>query len=394
MFAILGFAVSHSARAGDSDESISPVTYLDEYGVECECNDYTVITNSTNDLHYHSENWYDGWYVVTNNVTIAGQLNFSGPVTHLILADGATLTVTNGNDSAVNADSLIIYGQTNNTGMLTAIGTYCGINIWSLGVNGGNIVAIGNYCGICSYNNDIWIDSGTLTANGGYYGIYTRSAFTVNGGTVSVSGGICAHYIFFRWADLSDHITVDGYEYSEFLIYPGLYLTDGYNVYSNYLDSAQVSAITGKTLRPYLAAPTFPAYLDGADDQVKTNYLSWAMRNGYDINSEHETVFLLNVSPSAAPVELCIDDIEVIAGGVKIRVTAKAGGTTVDLSAANGVLAVAAGDNLASLAPVALPAANVTYNAGAATILIPSSTGSFVQALIRVATPPPADVSR
>ncbi len=116
MFAILGFAVSHSARAGDSDESISPVTYLDEYGVECECNDYTVITNSTNDLHYHSENWYDGWYVVTNNVTIAGQLNFSGPVTHLILADGATLTVTNGNDSAVNADSLIIYGQTNNTG--------------------------------------------------------------------------------------------------------------------------------------------------------------------------------------------------------------------------------------------------------------------------------------
>ena len=75
-------------------------------------------------------------------------------------------------------------------------------------------------------------------------------------------------------------------------------------------------------------------------------------------------------------------------GGVKIRVTAKAGGTTVDLSAANGVLAVAAGDNLSSLAPVALPAANVTYNAGAATILIPSSTGSFVQALIRVATPP------
>ena len=59
-----------------------------------------------------------------------------------------------------------------------------------------------------------------------------------------------------------------------------------------------------------------------------------------------------------------------------------------DLSAANGVLAVAAGDNLASLAPMALPAANVTYNAGAATILIPSSTGSFVQALIRVATPP------
>lgn len=81
-------------------------------------------------------------------------------------------------------------------------------------------------------------------------------------------------------------------------------------------------------------------------------------------------------------------------GGVKIRVTAKAGGTTVDLSAANGVLAVAAGDNLASLAPMALPAANVTYNAGAATILIPSSTGSFVQALIRVATPPPAGVSR
>ncbi len=47
------------------------------------------------------------------------------------------------------------------------------------------------------------------------------------------------------------------------------------------------------------------------------------------------------------------------------------------------------GDDLNSLTPKAIPAANVSYNAetGSATILIPASAGTFAQARIEIATP-------
>ncbi|MBQ6926002.1 MAG: hypothetical protein IJQ73_15295 [Kiritimatiellae bacterium] len=58
-----------------------------------------------------------------------------------------------------------------------------------------------------------------------------------------------------------------------------------------------------------------------------------------------------------------------------------------DLSQVNGILSLAAGDDLGSLAPKAVPASNVTYASGAATIFVPSSAGNFIKALLGVATP-------
>ena len=120
---------------------------------------------------------------------------------------------------------------------------------------------------------------------------------------------------------------------------------------------------------------------------MKTNYVSWAMRNGYDDAGGHEAAFLLNVAPSATPVELRIVGVELVEGGARVRVAAAAGGDSVDLSQVNGILSLAAGDALGSLAPKAVPASNVTYASGAATIFVPSSAGNFIKALLGAATP-------
>ena len=131
----------------------------------------------------------------------------------------------------------------------------------------------------------------------------------------------------------------------------------------------------------------FPTYLEGADNSVRSNYVSWAARNGEDSNSEHEDAFLLNVAPAATPVGLRIDGIDVVDGGATVRVAATAGGDAVDMSQVNGVISLAAGDELGSLALTAVPSENVTYENGEATIFVPASDGTFIRARVGVATP-------
>ena len=131
----------------------------------------------------------------------------------------------------------------------------------------------------------------------------------------------------------------------------------------------------------------FPTYLEGADNSVRSNYVSWAARNGEDSNSEHEDAFLLNVAPAATPVGLRIDCIDVVDGGATVRVAATAGGDAVDMSQVNGVISLAAGDELGSLALTAVPSENVTYENGEATIFVPASDGTFIRARVGVATP-------
>ena len=133
--------------------------------------------------------------------------------------------------------------------------------------------------------------------------------------------------------------------------------------------------------------PLFPPYLEGADEQVKTNYLAWAATYGADDAGGHEAAFLMNVAPSATPVALRIVGIEVVEGGVRMRITGTAGGAAVDMAQVNGVISVAAGDSLGALVPRAVPSANVTSESGGATVFVPSTAGAFIQAVVGVATP-------
>jgi len=50
-------------------------------------------------------------------------------------------------------------------------------------------------------------------------------------------------------------------------------------------------------------------------------------------------------------VELRIAGIEMVEGGVRIRVAATAGGAAVDMAQVNGVISVAVGDDLGALVP-------------------------------------------
>ncbi|MBQ3344712.1 MAG: InlB B-repeat-containing protein [Kiritimatiellae bacterium] len=213
------------------------IPYIDEDGTERICTDYTVLTNATGDVTYGA-NGEESWYVVTNSVTISGQLCFYYTIPHLILCDGATLAVTNANGNAIHAGDLAIYGQTNGTGTVTANGT--------------------NGAGISAADFSVTINGGTVTAIGST-GIYAHYAVTINGGTVTANGdeygdGIFASSkIILGWTNPTDSITASSY----YTIYDGVSvksdqrLTDGSNIYKDTDDlGTSPSGLAGVTLVP------------------------------------------------------------------------------------------------------------------------------------------------
>ena len=140
----------------------------------------------------------------------------------------------------------------------------------------------------------------------------------------------------------------------------------------------------------FIAGPELvavPSYLEGADDQMKAKYNAWAALNGADITGEHEAAFLLNVAQTATPVELRVVGIEVVEGGAKVRVAAAAGGDGVDLSKANGIFYVAAGDTVTNLVERAVQGTTFSGDGKTATITVPSAAGAFVKVVIGVSAP-------
>ncbi len=156
--------VSYKNAAYDS--ATNTVTYTD-----ATCDDYTVVAADTTTFE-------DGkWYVVNSDVTVNGRITVNGAA-NLILADGYTLTVTDG-VAVTDPNSLTIYGQENGTGTLTATG-------------GDDAAGIG---GIYDKSGPITINGGTINATGdddGGAGIGASDGnscgnITINGGTVNAS---------------------------------------------------------------------------------------------------------------------------------------------------------------------------------------------------------------
>ena len=253
-----------------------PVPYIDADGTERICTDYTVITNAAGDVTYGT-NGATAWYVVTNAVTISGQLYFDGTA-HLILCDGATLAVTNANADAIQASVLTIYGQANGTGTVTANGgTGNGINASFVTINGGTVTANGTNGDGISACYFVTINGGTVTANGDDYGIYAHNDVTINGGTVTANGGeygdgICAYYGFITlgWTNPTDSITASSYHAEEkgVIVKSDQRLTDGSNIYGGNLGPA----LEGATLRPYISPwDSLQAQLDAGGTVTLTN---------------------------------------------------------------------------------------------------------------------------
>ena len=185
------------------------VTYIDVNGESQNCESYTVVQNSG-----EAVTWTSGWYVVNENVTITGGIktpsNTSADI-HLILCDGATLTVTGGDESnsteslislsasvnsqteEISPSNLTIYGQSNHSGKLVAnnsgsIGIYV---IGNVTVAGGTVEATGSNTGIKAQAGDITIKRGTVTSTkeegNQNYGIYAEHDVTIEDGTVTAA---------------------------------------------------------------------------------------------------------------------------------------------------------------------------------------------------------------
>ena len=137
--------------------------------------DPTAVANSA-----AAVTWSAGWYTVSGEVTITGDVTL-GAETHLILQDGATLTI-NGKLYSGNYN-LYIYGQSEGTGKLNITNSGDAIFCYnSFEIHGGEITAVStNSRAIVTGILNVY--SGKLTATGGN-GIQFSSSFDVYGGEI------------------------------------------------------------------------------------------------------------------------------------------------------------------------------------------------------------------
>jgi len=193
------------------------------------------------------------WYVVNSDVNLTTKLTFTGD-THLILADGKTLTIDASNDAGENGvyfgmvcksveestttyHDLTIYGQTEGTGKISSkmglggsawIYDYYAKNIT---INGGQVEASGYTKGLGAYEN--------ITINGGQ--VSSQNAYITCGGTLTLG-----------WSNATDFILANSYiDDQTIAIADGKVFMSGTDLFSG---SVTATAINGKKLSP----ATFP----------------------------------------------------------------------------------------------------------------------------------------
>ena len=178
------------------------VLYIDADGSTKYCSDYTVIDPST--IAYGNKNSED-WYVVRGTVNMT-ELSFGGPA-HVILCDGASLTISGGEGQIETGYGLTIYGQSEGTGSITVNSGYDEDNQTGIGINardftlcGGSITLAGDICGLYA-TESLTVYRGSINATGNYTGSVNyhtvtdylgagicSESITINGGTVVGTG--------------------------------------------------------------------------------------------------------------------------------------------------------------------------------------------------------------
>ena len=228
------------------------VPYIDENGEEKWCGDYTLITSSNEKYNNYGADGQTNWYVVSGNVTINGQLCFRNSYSHLIVCDGASLSVSSSREAIYGSNGgLTIYGQAQGSGIITANGgageTY-GIRANNnITINGCTVNAT-RYIGINS--GDVTINRGTVTATGSVYGINGNNV-TINGGTVTATGGSNGIYannaITLGWTNPTDRIYASSYAIFNYEFAETVKVKDGQTLYAGYTspDDVTISKFTG-----------------------------------------------------------------------------------------------------------------------------------------------------
>ena len=190
--------------------ALDGIGYLDEDGEEQTANCVTALTSGSTALNA-------GWYAVTADTEINSRITCTGDV-NLILCSDTTLTAHKGITVSGEDNSLTIYQQAEaenaETGKLIidqVDSGYAGIggSLYHTGdhitINGGTVTVTGgkNAAGIGGGylgSGNVTINGGTVTATGGEY------AVSLGGGVMGASGSS----ITLSWTRLSDSITTDG----------------------------------------------------------------------------------------------------------------------------------------------------------------------------------------
>ena len=169
-----------------------PLIYM-EKGTERSCEDYNLFDDDITALS-------NGWYVVSENVTVSDRISVSGDV-KIILCDGAELTCENG-IALTDGNTLSIYGQTEGSGKLTAnssttgnaaIGSDDNGVAGDLKVYGGEIYATSNDSDRETPAIGSVDDSGSLYAAGGKLVLYSTYFRVVRVSSFSMEDGMSAY---------------------------------------------------------------------------------------------------------------------------------------------------------------------------------------------------------
>lgn len=228
------------------------IVYIDADGSKKYCTEYTAITNSEGDQTLGTDG-ETNWYVVSGDVTIGGKLRFVNSHSHIVICDGAKLTINvSGKDALKGDDDITFYGQTLGDGTINATGDYSIIAYGHVTINGGIINATGG-SGIYT-SHGVTINDGNVNATGtSKYGIYTSHSVTINGGNVNATGTEKGIYsgsaITLGWTKPTDRITANSYYCNGTIsIKSGQAFTDGIEDLSGAI--TDMSKLDGKTLRP------------------------------------------------------------------------------------------------------------------------------------------------
>ena len=303
------------------------VSYIDADGTE-QSQACTPLVSTDSDVNLST-----GWYVVSGDVTISGEINFSGD-THIILCDGATLTVNSGDKHGIYLRDGYIYCQNNGTG---------------------SIMVNSNRNGIFA-EHDLYIYGGKINVTGGWIGIFASFNISILGGNVNAlttssdatDFGIMANgTITLGCHTAADHIKATSYS-GTVTVASGQTLTDGNSAhtYTGTLSSTEIAAIAGKTLMKAMGPvcyidengqeQTCSSYtiLTGSTE-LNTNYGANGEDNWYVVNTDISTK-QLTFKDNITNIILCdnvtlsisvssLDGIDVVNGSVNIF--SQSGGT-------------------------------------------------------------------
>lgn len=155
----------------------------------------TAVANSAANV-----TWSAGWYTVSGNVTITGDVTL-GADTHLILQDGATLTINGQLNCRANSKNLYIYGQEKGDGKLNVTNNsgkaIDSNNNLYIDIHGGEVTAsAAGYYSYGLYTGYLAVYGGKLTAtSNSSHGINFRNTINVYGGEVeatsNATSGVC-----------------------------------------------------------------------------------------------------------------------------------------------------------------------------------------------------------